>query len=120
MSLTALAVMAGHAFPVFLKFKGGKAVASFVGAFLYLTPVPLLTVMFVFIVTVAITRYISLGSVIAAGFFPASVYLIDHPPAIVVLVAAIAGGFIVWRHKNNLERVRAGNENVFSLGGRKR
>src|SRR5450631_2952720 len=52
MSAAALAVMAGHAFPVFLKFKGGKAVASFIGAFLYLTPVPLLAVIAVFVVVV--------------------------------------------------------------------
>jgi glycerol-3-phosphate acyltransferase PlsY len=120
MSLAALAVMAGHAFPVFLKFRGGKAVASFVGAFLYLTPVPLLAVLVVFFVTVALTRYISLGSVVAAGFFPAAVWLIDHPPSIVVAAAAIAGLFIVYRHRSNLERIRAGNENVLSLGGRKR
>ena len=120
MSLTALAVMAGHAFPIFLKFRGGKAVASFIGAFLYLTPVPLLAVLVVFLVTVALTRYISLGSVLAAGFFPAAVWLIDHPPGIVVSAAAIAGLFIVYRHRANLERIRAGNENLLSLGGRKR
>jgi acyl phosphate:glycerol-3-phosphate acyltransferase len=120
MSLAALAVMAGHAYPIFLKFKGGKAVASFIGAFLYLTPLPLLTVLLVFVVTVAITRYISLGSVLAAGFFPIAVFLIEHPPAIVVLCAAIAGGFIVVRHASNLERIRAGNEHVFSLKGAKR
>jgi acyl phosphate:glycerol-3-phosphate acyltransferase len=120
MSIAALVVMAGHAFPVFLKFRGGKAVASFIGAFLYLSPVPLLSVLVVFVVTVALTRYISLGSVLAAGFFPAAVWLIDHPPGVVVFVAAIAGGFIVYRHRSNLERIRAGNENLLSLGGRKR
>lgn len=120
MSLAALAVMAGHAYPVFLKFKGGKAVASFVGAFLYLTPLPLAAMLVVFVITVAVTRYISLGSVLAAGFFPIAVFLIEHPPAIVVLAAAIAGIFIVVRHRSNLERIRAGNENVFSLGARKR
>lgn len=119
-SLAALAVMFGHAYPVFLKFRGGKAVATFVGAFLYLTPVPLLTVLLVFIITVAVTRFISLGSVLAAGFFPAAVFLIDHPPRIVLLCAAIAGTFIVLRHKSNMQRIHAGNENVFSLGSRKR
>ena len=84
MSLAALAVMAGHAYPVFLKFQGGKAVASFVGAFLYLTPLPLAVMLVVFVVTVAVTRYISLGSVLAAGFFPLAVLLIEHPPSIVV------------------------------------
>jgi glycerol-3-phosphate acyltransferase PlsY len=120
MSLAALAVMAGHAFPVFLKFRGGKAVASFVGAFLYLTPLPLATMLVVFVITVAVTRYISLGSVLAAGFFPAAVYLIEHPPSVVVWAAAIAGVFIVFRHRANMTRIRAGNENVFSLGGHKR
>jgi glycerol-3-phosphate acyltransferase PlsY len=120
MSLAALAVMAGHAYPVFLKFRGGKAVASFVGAFLYLTPLPLAAMLFVFAITVAVTRYISLGSVLAAGFFPLSVYLIEHPPAIVVWAALLAGVFIVLRHRANMQRIRAGNENLLSLGSRKR
>lgn len=119
MSLAALAVMAGHAFPIFLKFKGGKAVASFVGAFLYLTPVPLAATLLIFIATVAASRYISLGSIVAAGCFPLAVYLIDHPDAIVVLASLIAGGFIVIRHRTNIERIRAGNEHVFSFGGRR-
>jgi glycerol-3-phosphate acyltransferase PlsY len=118
-SVAALAVMAGHAFPVFLRFKGGKAVASFIGAFLYLTPVPLLAVIAVFVVVVAVTRYISLGSVIAAGMFPAGVWLILHPPAPVWIAALVAGAFIVYRHRANLERIRAGNESVFSFGGKK-
>src|ERR1039457_1775948 len=66
-SLAALAVMAGHAYPVFLKFKGGKAVASFVGAFLCLTPVALGAVLVVFTVVVAWTRHISMGSIVGAA-----------------------------------------------------
>src|ERR1700722_9707546 len=62
-SLAALAVMAGHAYPVFLKFKGGKAVATFVGAFAYLTPVPMLAVLLVFVIVVAATKHISAGSI---------------------------------------------------------
>jgi acyl phosphate:glycerol-3-phosphate acyltransferase len=113
MSAAALAVMAGHAYPMFLKFQGGKAVASFIGAFLYLTPVPLLSVLIVFVVVVAATRYISLGSIIAAGTFPLAVWLILHPPAAIVLASLIAGGFIVYRHSANMGRIRAGNESVF-------
>jgi glycerol-3-phosphate acyltransferase PlsY len=113
MSLAALAVMAGHAFPVFLKFKGGKAVASYVGAFLYLTPIPLLAVLIVFVIVVAATRHISAGSMVAAGTLPLGVWMIDHPPAIVVIAALIAGAFIIWRHKANIDRIRAGNESVF-------
>lgn len=112
-SLAALAVMAGHAYPVFLRFKGGKAVASFVGAFLYLTPEPMLATMLLFVLIVAGTGYISAGSVIAAGTFPLGVWLILHPPVEVVVASVIAGVFIVVRHKENLERIHAGRENVF-------
>ncbi len=119
MSAAAVAVMAGHAYPVFLKFQGGKAVASFIGAFLYLQPLPLLAVLIVFVIVVAATRYISLGSIMAAGTFPLAVWLISHPPLPVLAAALISGVFIVWRHKSNLQRLRAGTENVFSFGARK-
>jgi glycerol-3-phosphate acyltransferase PlsY len=118
-SAAALAVMAGHAFPVFLQFRGGKAVASFIGAFLYLAPVPLLAVLVVFAIVVTATRYISLGSIVAAGTFPLGVWLIEHPPAPVWIAALIAGVFIVYRHRANIERIRNGNEHVFSFGSRR-
>jgi acyl phosphate:glycerol-3-phosphate acyltransferase len=114
MSLAALAVMAGHAFPVFLKFHGGKAVASFIGAFLYLTPLPLAAVLVLFVITVAATKAISAGSILAVGTFPLGVWLILHPPAPVLVAALIAGAFIIYRHKSNIERLRAGTENRFS------
>jgi len=112
-ALAALAVMAGHAFPVFLKFQGGKAVAAFIGAFLYVAPVPLIAALLVFLITVAYTRYISAGSILAAGTFPFGVWLIDHPPLVVFLASLIAAGFIVYRHKANLERLHLGTEHVF-------
>lgn len=118
MSAAALAVIAGHAFPVFLKFRGGKAVASFIGAFLYLAPLPLAASLFVFVVIVAVSRYISLGSVIAVGCFPLAVFLIDHPPAPVLIASIVAAAFIVYRHRSNLQRIRAESEHIFSLGGR--
>lgn len=112
-ALAALAAMAGHAFPVFLKFQGGKAVATFIGAFLFVAPVPLLAALTVFLITVAWTRYISAGSILAAGSFPLGVWLIDHPPLIVFLASLVAAGFIVYRHKSNLERLHQGTENMF-------
>jgi glycerol-3-phosphate acyltransferase PlsY len=115
-SLAALAVMAGHAFPVFLKFQGGKAVATFIGAFAYLTPLPLAAVLLLFLVTVAVTRYISAASILAAATFPFGVWIILHPPIQVTIAAFIAGAFIVYRHKSNWSRLRAGTENVFSWG----
>ncbi len=115
-SLAALAVMAGHAFPIFLKFQGGKAVATFIGAFAYLTPLPLAAVLLLFVLTVAVTRYISAGSILAAATFPFGVWIILHPPVQVTISAFIAGAFIVYRHKSNWLRLRAGTENVFSWG----
>ena len=117
-SAAALAVMAGHAFPVFLKFQGGKAVASFVGAFLYLTPLPLAVTLALFVVVVAATRYISLGSITGAAALPFLAWLIDRPPAPIVAAAAIGGAFIILRHKENIARLRAGKENALSLGAR--
>ena len=115
-SLAALAVMAGHAFPVFLKFQGGKAVATFIGAFAYLTPLPLAAVLLLFVVAVAATRYISAGSILAAATFPFGVWIILHPPFQVTVAAFLAGAFMVCRHKSNWLRLRAGTENVFSWG----
>jgi glycerol-3-phosphate acyltransferase PlsY len=112
-SLAALAVMAGHAFPVFLRFQGGKAVASFIGAFLYLTPLPLAIALLLFLLAVARTRHISAGSILAAGAFPFGVWMILHPPFEITLAACIAGAFVVYRHRSNIERLRAGTENVF-------
>src|ERR1700683_4693441 len=99
MSAAALAVMIGHSYPALLHFRGGKAVAAFVGAYLCLTPVPLIAVLVVFVVTVAWTRYISLGSIIGAGTFPLAVWLIEHPPRIVVIAAILSGGLIIYRHR---------------------
>ena len=113
MSLAAAAVMLGHCYPVFLKFQGGKAVACFIGAFLFLAPWPLLAVLLLFAIVVAETRHISLGSIVAAGLFPLAVWLIEHPPAPLLLVSIFAGVLIVYRHKTNLQRIHAGNENVF-------
>jgi acyl phosphate:glycerol-3-phosphate acyltransferase len=117
-SLAALAVMAGHSYPVFLKFQGGKAVATFVGAFAYLTPVPLAAVVLLFLATVAVTRYISAGSILAAAAFPFGVWMILHPPYQITLAAFAAGAFIIYRHQSNWKRLRAGTESVFPGGPR--
>ncbi len=119
MSAAPFVVMLGHAFPVWLGFKGGKAVASFIGAFLYLTPAPLLASLVLFVIVVAASRYISLGSMLAAGAFPFAVWLILHPETPILLAAFVAGAFVVFRHHANLGRIRAGNENVFRFGASK-
>jgi acyl phosphate:glycerol-3-phosphate acyltransferase len=116
MSLAALAVMAGHAYPVFLKFQGGKAVASFIGAFLYLTPIPMMAALVVLVIVVAATRQISMGSIVAAGSLPLATWLIEHPPWIVILATLVAAVFVIVRHAANIQRIRSGTERVFRLG----
>jgi len=117
MSAAGVAVVLGHAFPIFLRFKGGKAVASFVGVALALAPAALAAVLILFVAVVAWSRYISLGSITGAALFPLAVWLLYHPEWPVMSASVLCGAFIVWRHRSNIERLRAGTENVFSLGG---
>ena len=118
MSLAALAVMAGHAFPVFLGFKGGKAVATFIGAFLCLTPLALVCVLVVFLVVVAWSRHISLGSICAAATFPLAVWIVQHPQLPVFFASLIAGVFVIGRHRDNIRRLHEGTEHSFSFNAR--
>src|SRR5215831_5916526 len=111
MSAAALTVMAGHAYPIFLRFKGGKAVASFVGAFLCLTPWALVVEIVVFVGVVFWTRHISMGSIVGAATFPLAVWLVQHAPWEAVAASIIGATFIIYRHSGNIDRLRAGTEN---------
>lgn len=118
MALAAFAVSAGHVFPVFLNFQGGKAVATFAGAFGYLMPIPLLLTVIVFVFSVAMTRHISVGSILAAGLFPLAAWLVLQPSLIEMLAALAASALVIFRHKSNIERLHAGTENMFRWGGK--
>jgi glycerol-3-phosphate acyltransferase PlsY len=120
LALAAAAVMIGHSLPVFLGFKGGKAVACFVGAFLYIAPLALLVVLLLFILIVAFTKYISLASIVCAFLFPFIIWLVAHPPTPILYAAIFAGILVIYRHQANIQRLRAGNENVFSLRSSRR
>lgn len=116
MSSAALAVLLGHVFSPYLKFKGGKAVASFLGAFGYLTPIPVLVVTIIFVVVVAMTRYLSLGSVSGAALYPFACLIILHPAWPVLAASAGAAVLILWRHQGNIARIREGTENILTFG----
>lgn len=118
MSFAALAVLLGHAFSPYLKFKGGKAVASFLGAFGYLTPVPVLVIAIIFLIVTVITRYLSLGSVCGAALYPFACFIILHPEWPVLVAAAGAAILILWRHQANIARIREGTENILTFGRR--
>jgi glycerol-3-phosphate acyltransferase PlsY len=117
LALAAAAVMAGHCYSIFLHFKGGKAVACFIGAFLYMAPLALAISLLVFIAVVAVSKYISLGSIIAVLIFPLAVWRIDHPVKPILAASLFAAVLIIYRHKMNILRLVKGQENVFSLKG---
>jgi glycerol-3-phosphate acyltransferase PlsY len=102
----------GHCYPVYLRFKGGKGVATALGIFLVLDPQALLGGCLVFLTAVALTRYISLGSVLAAIAVPL-LTLLFYRPLPMVLSACTIGALIVWRHRDNLRRLLGGTENRF-------
>jgi glycerol-3-phosphate acyltransferase PlsY len=87
-----------------------------VGAFAYLTPLPLLAVVLIFVFLTAWSRYLSLGSVAAAGLFPLACWMILHPAWPVLVASVGAAILIIERHRGNIARIKAGEERVFSLG----
>lgn len=116
LALAALFAIIGHMFPVWLGWRGGKGVATALGSFLGLAPRPVLIMVAVFLVVVAASRYISLGSIVAALCFPVFVIYIEHyrmEPALLVAAACL---LIVVRHHENIRRLLRGSENKFSLG----
>ena len=119
MSVAAVAVIAGHIFTVWLKFKGGKGVATGVGAFLPICLPAVGAGVLVWIGVVGVWRYVSLGSVAAAGALPILMYALYAPgyaPPVIVSVATVAAAvMIIWKHRANLARIAAGTEPKMSL-----
>jgi glycerol-3-phosphate acyltransferase PlsY len=111
----AVAAILGHVFPIFYGFRGGKGVATAVGAFLALAPLPTLVCMGVFLVVVALSRYVSLGSVVSMALLPLATSLF-HAPFSTVAAAAVAAVLIVVKHLENLKRLARGEER--KLGAR--
>lgn len=105
-----VASVLGHVFPIFYGFRGGKGVATAIGAFLVLAPVPLLCSLALFVVVVALTRYVSLGSVISMVLLPPVAGLLFHAPRPVVTAAAVVALLVVLKHLGNLKRLARGEE----------
>jgi acyl phosphate:glycerol-3-phosphate acyltransferase len=109
-----LAAIAGHVFPVWLRFRGGKGVATACGVFSILTPLAVGPTLAVFLSAVWMTRYISVGSILASVALPPIAYATGSPAP--VLAAAVAAStLILIRHRTNLARVLAGTEQRIGL-----
>jgi glycerol-3-phosphate acyltransferase PlsY len=104
-----LASVLGHIYPVWLRFRGGKGVATAAGVFAVLTPISLGVAGGVFVIAVWATRYISVGSLAGAVALAAAAVATDAP-AVVALGAAVALVIILFRHRANVRRLRAGTE----------
>lgn len=102
----------GHSFSLFTKFKGGKGVATAAGGVLVLVPVSCLVGALLWVVVFYTTRYVSLGSILAAVVVPATSWLRGNPVPINVVVTAL-GLFVIIRHRENIKRLLAGTENKF-------
>ncbi len=107
---SSVAAILGHCFPVWLRFRGGKGVATGVGVFIALAPLQVALVLVIFGIIVAIWRYISLGSILATAAFPLLVYAMKHPPLPIVLGAAGSALIIIGMHHANIRRLIAGTE----------
>ncbi len=109
-----LAAICGHTFSLFLKFRGGKGVATSAGAFGALAPLPMLIAVVVFVATVALTRMVSAGSILAAAAFAICVFVFPADNVVRGIAVAIAL-LVIVRHRDNVRRILAGTEN--RLGG---
>ena len=107
----ALAAVVGHCFPPWLRFRGGKGVATALGAFLVMDPAATGIVVLVFAALYAVTRRVSLGSLVAALAFPIALWALDRPREL-VWIAAATTLLIIVRHKDNIRRLLGGSEDA--------
>jgi glycerol-3-phosphate acyltransferase PlsY len=119
MVIAGLAALVGHCFPVWLKFKGGKGVATAAGVYLALCAPAFLGGLILFLLTTGFSRYVSLGSVAAAVAMPLLMYFLwapHHAPPLVITLGALAVALlIVYKHDGNLQRLVQGTEPRFSF-----
>jgi glycerol-3-phosphate acyltransferase PlsY len=120
MVLAGLLALVGHCFPVWLRFRGGKGVATAAGVFAALCPLAVLAALALFLLVVVFFRYVSLGSVAAASALPLLVYLLwaPHfaPPETVTLGSLTIAALVIVQHRGNIIRLAHGEEPKFSFG----
>jgi glycerol-3-phosphate acyltransferase PlsY len=119
-ALAALSAVLGHVYPVWLRFKGGKGVATGFGVFLVAAPTSALAAITVFIVVLLLTRYVSLASILGAASFPLFAFLLVHgerPPFFIAVQFAVSL-LIIAKHHQNIRRLLTGTESRFGASSR--
>lgn len=114
-SFAALFAIVGHLFPVWLKFRGGKGVATALGSFLVIAPKSIVCVVGIFVLVLLIFRYVSVSSVIAVACFPIAAWIFhEHGGSSeVLIVMSVASVLVIMKHRSNLERIILGTEPKF-------
>lgn len=116
--ITALGALLGHNYSLFLGFKGGKGVATALGLLIFMMPKVAVTSFGIWLVCVLLTRYVSLGSIMAAIFTPPLAWYLGYPSAYVIF-SVVAAFFVVLRHKENIHRLLTGTESKIKPGNAK-
>jgi glycerol-3-phosphate acyltransferase PlsY len=112
--LAAAAAVTGHMYPLFLGFRGGKGVATGAGTMLALVPWIGIAAFFLWLGVSLATRYVSIGSVVTAVAYPAATIASGQPWAVCAYTVG-AGAWVIWRHRANIARLRAGTEHRINL-----
>jgi len=113
MAIAGLFAILAHLFPVWLKFKGGKGVATALGVFAILFPKAVLISLAIFVIVLAASRFVSLGSILAAIAFPIAAEFLYRPEWPSLLLVSLVAALVVAKHHQNIRRLLAGNENRF-------
>ena len=109
--IAGIGAVLGHNYTCWLKFKGGKGIATTAGVYLALAPWALLVALVVFILALLLTKYVSVGSIAAAIALPITVWVMTPNNLFLCLVTTALGVLAVWKHKGNIQRLMAGTEN---------
>jgi len=114
MTVAAFCAVAGHLFPVWLKFHGGKGVATSLGSFALIAPKSIVCMVGLFLLVLAATRYVSMSSVVAAAAFPVLTWVLrEYVEPVQLVLIALSSLLVIWKHRQNIRRIVAGTEPKF-------
>ncbi len=112
--LLLLGAVIGHNYPIWLKFKGGKGIATSAGGLLWLVPQAFLVIAITWIITFLIFRYVSLASIIGAVALPISILILNPKNSLLLVFSCFLAAMAIWRHRTNIQRLLAGTESSWT------